>query len=116
MDSLMHAFAAVLHGASFDGSGLAFGVVVLLVGGFGVVVLVDDDGLDVGVDAGDELLVVGGVVDLSVVVVVAGTFSWPAAATTGRSLGDEQALSTAAAATAAPRISLRTRIGFSSAR
>ncbi|MFC0114391.1 hypothetical protein [Kibdelosporangium aridum] len=115
MDSLMHAFAAVLHGASFEGSGLGFGVVVLLVGGFGVVVLVDDDGLEVDVDVGAELLVVGGVAGLSVVV-VAGTFSWPAARPTGCSLGDEQALSTVAAATAAPRISLRTRIGFSSAR
>ncbi|WP_327223140.1 hypothetical protein [Kibdelosporangium aridum] len=114
MDSLMHAFAAVLHGASFEGSGLGFGVVVLLVGGFGVV-LVDDDGLEVDVDVGAGLLVVGGVAGLSVVV-VAGTFSWPAARPTGCSLGDEQALSTVAAATAAPRISLRTRIGFSSAR
>jgi hypothetical protein len=116
VDSLMHAFAAVLHGASFDGSGLGLGVVV-----FGGVFVVVFDGvvlLDVGVDdsvvvvgafavvAGDEVTVAG-----EELPVVAGTVCCPAAKPTGvDGDGDEQALSTAAAATAAPTISFFTRI------
>src|SRR5688500_7038822 len=106
----MHAFAAVLHGASLDGSGFGFGVVVLLAGGFGVVLGVVGVELDVDDDVGAELLVAGLDGGVLAVSVATGTFCWPAVRSTG-SLGDEQALSTAAAATAAPTISLRTRIG-----
>ncbi|WP_312872864.1 hypothetical protein [Kibdelosporangium persicum] len=117
MDNLMHAFAAVLHGASADGCGfgvVAFGVVLVVVGGFGVVVLVLV--LVLVVVSGED---VGVVVDGAVVVVsvvVTGTDCWPAARPTGCSVGDEQAPSTAVAATAAPTISLRNRIGSPSAR
>jgi hypothetical protein len=108
----MHAFAAVLHGASVDGAGLGLVVVGLglLVVGFGGVVLVDV-GVEVDVDVGVVLLGVDVTVVGEELLVVTGTFCWPAAKSTGGGVdGDEQALSTAAAATAAPTISFFTRI------
>jgi hypothetical protein len=116
VDSLMHAFAAVLHGASFDGSGLGLGVVVF--GGVFVVVFggaaLLDVGVELDVDVDDSVVLVGDcvtVVGEGLSVVVTAPVCCPAAKPTGTDGdGDEQALSTAAAATAAPTISFFTRI------
>jgi hypothetical protein len=123
VDSLMQAFAAVLHGASVDGSAFGFGVVVL--GGAGLVVgfVVRFAVLDVGValllDGGCTALLVvtgaadvvdGAVIEVCVVSVMAGAFCCPATNPTGVVACDEQALSAAVAAIAAPMTSFRTRI------
>src|SRR5882762_889608 len=121
----MHALAAAEHGASAGGFGGGGGFGVVLFGGAGglsvvvvfVVVLVDveDDGAAVLLDGGADTAVCGFVVTVGVSETVV-AFCWPAARPMFCGCCDEQALSTAMAAIAAPMTSLRTCIPVSLSR
>src|SRR5882762_7679831 len=122
----MHALAAAEHGASAGGFGGGGGFGVVLFGGAGglsvvvvfVVVLVDveDDGAAVLLDGGADTAVCGFVVVTVGVSETVVAFCWPAARPMFCGCCDEQALSTAMAAIAAPMTSLRTCIPVSLSR